>query len=151
MLALILHAIAGVITTAISVYLNRHLYRGGWKGSGIKPLEAGYYVIAVASVCLGWYFNIQYTLYDYPEQASWQHYIKMLFTNSAACSGSQDYVFANVLLFPMWIVSDGPRRGLKGSIIFFIMSLFTSFGFSMGLYLAAVERQVRNNEALKPA
>ena len=27
--------------------------------------------------------------------------------------------------------------------IYFVMSLFTSFGFAMGLYLAAQERQVR--------
>jgi hypothetical protein len=38
---------------------------------------------------------------------------------------------------------DGPRRGLRGTWVYFTMSLFTSFGFSMGLYLAAQERQVR--------
>ena len=38
---------------------------------------------------------------------------------------------------------DGPRRGLRGTWIYFVMSLFTSFSFAMGLYLAAQERQVR--------
>jgi hypothetical protein len=46
-------------------------------------------------------------------------------------------------LFPLWTISDGPRRGLRGTWIYFTMSLFTSFGFAMGLYLAAQERQLR--------
>jgi len=146
MLSLLLHAIAGVITTGISFWLNRPLYTSGWKGSRISPLEFAYYILSVVSVCIGWYFNIAYVK-AYPAEASWAHYIKMLFTNEAAASGSQDYIIANVFLFPMWIVSDGRRRGLRGSIVFFIMSLFTSFGFSMGLYLAAQERTVRLNAA----
>ena len=47
------------------------------------------------------------------------------------------------LLFPLWTMIDGPRRGLKHPWIYFIMSLFTSFGFAMALYLAAQERQLR--------
>ena len=38
---------------------------------------------------------------------------------------------------------EAVRRGLRHTWIYFTMSLFTSFGFSMGLYLAAQERQVR--------
>ena len=49
----------------------------------------------------------------------------------------------NVFLFPLWTIIDGPRRGMKQTWIYFVMSLFTSFGFAMGLYLAAQERQVR--------
>jgi hypothetical protein len=43
---------------------------------------------------------------------------------------------------------DGPRRGLRGTWIYFVMSLFTSFSFAMGLYLAAQERQVRWTRSL---
>ena len=67
----------------------------------------------------------------------------MLFTNPAASSIAQDDIIANVLLFPLWTMIDGPRRGLKHTWIYFVMSLFTSFGFAMGFYLAAQERQVR--------
>jgi hypothetical protein len=35
---------------------------------------------------------------------------------------------------------------LRWTWIYFVMSLFTSFGFAMGMYLAAQERQVRWNE-----
>ncbi|MGC4118747.1 MAG: DUF2834 domain-containing protein [Myxococcales bacterium] len=142
MLSLILHAVAGVLVTALALYMNRHLLRRGWKGATPSVLEAGYYLIAVASVAIGWYFNVVY-VFSYPNEASWAHYIKLLFTNPAACSGSQDYCFANVLLFPMWIISDGPRRGIRWAFLFFLMSLVTSFGFSMALYLAVQERQVR--------
>jgi len=69
----------------------------------------------------------------------------MLFTNPAASSGGQDLIVTNAILFPLWTMVDGPRRGLKSAWIYFTMSLFTSFGFSMGLYLAAQERQVRWN------
>lgn len=48
--------------------------------------------------------------------------------------------------FPLWTIIDGPRRGLRWCWIYFVMSLFTSFGFAMGMYLAAQERQVRWNE-----
>jgi hypothetical protein len=57
--------------------------------------------------------------------------------------GAQDLIITNAILFPLWTMIDGPRRGLRGTPIYFIMSLFTSFGFAMGLYLAAQERQVR--------
>ncbi len=80
---------------------------------------------------------------QYPVQGGWVHFTKMMFTNPAAGSIGQDLIFANVLLLPLWTMVDGPRRGLKGCWLYFVMSLFTSFAFSMGLYLAAQERQVR--------
>jgi hypothetical protein len=79
----------------------------------------------------------------YPEQASWLHFTRLLFTNPAAASGGQDLIVSNVLLFPLWTMIDGPRRGLRRTWIYFTMSLVTSFGFAMALYLAAQERQVR--------
>ena len=101
-----------------------------------------YYVLAVVSVCVGWYFNVRYVL-GYPAEASWTHFTEMLFANPAAGSVGQDMIVTNVFLFPLWTMIDGPRRGLRGTWIYFMMSLFTSFGFAMGLYLAAQERQVR--------
>ena len=61
----------------------------------------------------------------------------------ATASIGQDIIVTNVFLFPLWTIIDGPRRGLKRAWLYFVMSLFTSFGFAMGLYLAAQERQVR--------
>jgi hypothetical protein len=142
MRSLLIHAALGALTIGIFFYVNAHLYRRDWVGSRTTFLEALYYVLAVASVCTGWFFNVRY-VFAYPEEASWVHYTTMLFTNPAAASGGQDLIVTNVFLFPLWTMIDGPRRGLRATWIYFTMSLFTSFGFAMGLYLAAQERQVR--------
>jgi len=142
MTSLMIHAALGLLFLALFFYVNRHLYRSGWRGSGTSGLEALYYLIAIGSVSVGWYFDVQYVR-AFPEQAGWIHFTKMLFTNPAASSGAQDLIVANALLFPLWTVIDGARRGLRQPWMYFILSLFTSFGFAMGLYLAIQERQVR--------
>ena len=142
MTALLIHAALGALTIGVFFFVNAHLYRRDWAGSRMTFLEGLYYVLAVGSVCTGWVFNVRYML-AYPADASWVHFTRMLFANPAAASGGQDLIVTNVLLFPLWTMIDGPRRGLRGTWIYFTMSLFTSFGFAMGLYLAAQERQVR--------
>jgi Terpene cyclase DEP1 len=81
--------------------------------------------------------------------ASWMHFTRMLFDNPAAGSAGQDMIVTNVFLFPLWTMIDGPRRGMRRPWIYFVISLFTSFGFAMGLYLGAQERQLRWNAAHK--
>ena len=142
MLSLSIHAALGALCLGVFLVQNAHLYRGGWPGARTSPLEGCYYLLAVASVCVGWYFNVRY-VFAYPDEASWVHFTKLLFATPAGGSGAQDLIVTNVFLFPLWTMIDGPRRGLKGPWIYFVMSLFTSFGFAMGLYLAAQERQVR--------
>lgn len=148
MISLLIHAALGVLAVVLFFRFNNYLYRPGWNGAGVSLLESVYYVLAVGSVCTGWYFNVQY-MQTYPEEAGWWHFTKMLFTNPAAGSGSQDLITANALLFPLWTIIDGPRRGMKHCWLYFVMSLVTSFGFAMALYLAAQERQVRWNKAQK--
>ena len=142
MTSLLAHAALGAIAFGVFLYANAHLYRRDWRGSGMTFLERLYYALAVGSVCLGWYFNVRYVL-AYPAEASWIHFTRMLFTNPASGSIGQDVIVTNLFLFPLWTMIDGPRRGLRQTWIYFVMSLFTSFGFAMGLYLAAQERQVR--------
>ena len=142
MLSLVIHAALGLLTVVLFFRANRYLYARDWPGSDVTWLEGLYYVLAVTSVCIGWYFNVTYVM-TYPAEASWVHFIKMLFDNPAAGSGGQDLIITNAILFPLWTMIDGPRRGLKGTWIYFTMSLVTSFGFAMGFYLAAQERQVR--------
>lgn len=127
MISLIVHAVLGVLTTAVVLRANRHLFTGGWQGVRVAPVEALLYAIGVASLCLGWYFNIRYTQ-QFGSEASWVHFTKSLFTNWAANSAAQDYIIANVLLFPLWTILDGSRRGIRVPWGFFVMSLFTSFG-----------------------
>jgi hypothetical protein len=142
MTSLLVHAALGALTVGIFLYVNAYLYRGGWAGSRVTFVEGLYYLLAVGSVCAGWYFNVRY-VFAYPKEASWVHFTTMLFTNPAAASGAQDLIVTNAVLFPLWTMIDGPRRGLRRAWIYFTMSLFTSFGFAMALYLAAQERQVR--------
>lgn len=145
MLSLLIHAALGALAIWIFFRANDYLYAKDWPGSSISVLEGLYYALAIGSLCVGWYFNVTY-VFAYPEQASWTHFTKMLFTNPAAGSAGQDVIVTNAILFPLWTIIDGPRRGLRWTWIYFVMSLFTSFGFAMGMYLAAQERQVRWNE-----
>ena len=141
MTALLIHAALGLSFLVLFFYCNAHLYRGGWAGARLSALEGLYYVIALASVAVGWYFNTQY-VQNFGAQASWAHFTRLLFTNPAAASGAQDLITANVLLFPLWTIVDGRRLRMRQPWIYFVLSLL-SFGFAMGLYLAVHERQLR--------
>ena len=146
MVSLIVHAVLGVATTSFVVYRNRRLFTGDWAGRRATPLEIALWGIGLLSLGLGWYCNIRYTQ-QFGSDASWVHFTQSLFENWAASSAAQDYIIANVLLFPIWTIVDGRRRGLDVPWGFFVMSLFTSFAFSMAAYLAVVERQVRYDRA----
>ena len=111
MTSLVIHAALGVLTVVVFFHFTRYLYARDWRGSGVTWLEGLYYVLAVGSVCTGWYFNVTYVR-TYPAEASWAHFIAMLFTNPAAGSVGQDVIVTNAILFPLWTMIDGPRRGL---------------------------------------
>ncbi|HEY7948148.1 MAG TPA: DUF2834 domain-containing protein [Acidimicrobiales bacterium] len=138
--SLVFSGLLGVATTVLAFATNRHLFTRALVGR-TATLEGLYYVIGLASLCLGWYFNVRYT-HTY-HNASYVNYTKMLFSNWASDSAAQDYIIVNVVLLPLWTIVDGRRRGIRIPWIFFVMSLFTSLAFSMAMYLAFVERQVR--------
>jgi hypothetical protein len=144
MTSLVVHAALGVLTLVLFFVTNAQLYRRDWPGARITRLEGLYYGLAAASMCAGWYFNQTYQ-FAYPEHAGWIHFTRQLFDTPAGGSIAQDVIVTNGILFPLWTIIDGPRRGLRRPWLYFVMSLFTSFGFAMGLYLAAQERQLRWN------
>ena len=121
MTSLFIHAALGAVTVAVFFYANAHLYRR-WPGSQVTVIEGLCYALAVGSVCVGWYFNTQYVL-EYPAEQSWIHFTMMLFTNPASASIGQDIIVTNALLFPLWTIVDGSRRGLRMTWIYFVMSL----------------------------
>jgi len=139
--SLVFYGVLGIASTAIAFYCNRRLFltEGARRPSALEGL---YYFFGVASLCLGWYFNVRY-VHQYHHQASYVGYTKALFSNWAADSAAQDYIMVNLVLLPLWTIVDGRRRGLRVPWIFFVMSLFTSLAFSMAIYLAFVERQIR--------
>ena len=148
---MLISAILGVATIAVAFWVNRHLFGAGAARTvgTVTLLEGVYYVVGVCSVVLGWYFNVRYT-HTYHDASYW-NYTKMLFTNWAADSAAQDYIIVNVVLMPLWTIVEGGRRGLRWAWIFFVMSLFTSLAFSIALFLAFMERQLRyNNRAQEP-
>jgi hypothetical protein len=149
--SLLIFGALGVASTAAAFAYNRRLFGAGGAGP-VSVLEAVYYIIGVISLGLGWYFNVRYT-HQYGHTATYANYTRMLFTNWAADSAAQDYTIVNVLLLPLWTIVDGRRRELRIPWIFFVMSLFTSLAFSMAMYLAFVERQIRysRSQAAEPA
>lgn len=140
--SLVFYGVLGIISTVAAFVVNRRLFSG--RSGRITPLEGIYYFVGVCSLILGWYFNVRY-VHLYGHKASYINYIKMLFTNWAADSAAQDYTIVNIVLMPLWTIVEGRRRHLKIPWIFFVMSLFTSLAFSVAMYLAFMERQLRYN------
>src|SRR5271163_1282998 len=147
--SLVFYGILGIASTAMAFIANRRLFGDGVIGR-VAPLEGLYYVVGACSLALGWYFNVRYT-HQYGHKANYVNYTKMLFTNWAADSAAQDYTIVNLVLLPLWTISEGRRRGLQWAWIFFVMSLFTSLAFSVAFFLAFMERQLRYNRSLTPS
>jgi hypothetical protein len=147
--SLVVYGILGISSTVAAFAVNRRLFSEGQAGR-FSLLEGVYYAIGVCSLVLGWYFNVRY-VHLYGHRASYVDYTKMLFSNWAADSAAQDYIVVNVLLLPLWTITEGRRRGLRWAWIFFVMSLFTSLAFAVAFFLAFMERQLRYNRAVAPS
>jgi len=145
---LVFYGVLGIVSTVYAFAANRRLFDGEGPGR-ISALEAVYYVVGVCSLLLGWYFNVRY-VHLYGHRATYVGYTKELFTNWAADSAAQDYIIVNVVLFPLWSIVDGRRRGLRRPWVFFVMSLFTSLAFAVAFFLAFMERQRRYNQSRTP-
>lgn len=150
MSALLVHAVLGLLSIGALIGLNRSVFRTPAGGPKIAVLEAIYGVIGIASVVLGWYFNVRFVQHFggtnplWGGGASWTHYISLMFTNDAARSASQDYTIANVLVLPLWTIVDGRRRHIRAPWLYFVISLFTSFAFAVCAYLFTLERLRRH-------
>jgi len=152
MISLLVHAVLGLATVGWIVASNRTVFAKPAGGGAFSPLEVVYYVIGIASILLGWYFNIRF-VNEYAQSpnhnpiwgpGSWTQYIQLMFTNPAAGSASQDYTIINVILLPLFTIIDGYRRGLRRPWLYFVSSLFTSCAFAYAFYFATMERQRRH-------
>jgi Terpene cyclase DEP1/Predicted membrane protein (DUF2101) len=150
MVSLLVHAALGVTVVWLIVASNPAIFRRTATGPIVSTLELALYIVGVASVVLGWYFNIRFVR-DYAHghtnpiwgDGSWAQYIKLMFANPASSSAGQDYTFANVIILPLITIVGGRRRGIARPWLFFVSSLFTSFAFAWAFYLAVTERQLR--------
>ena len=152
MVSLIVHAVLGILCIWFVVRSNPAIFRRVEGGPTVSTLEAVYYVVGVASIGLGWWFNIRFVTEYGPGtmlfnplwgDGSWAQYMELMFVNPAAASAGQDYTIGNVILLPLMVIVDGLRRGIARPWMFFVVTLFTSFAFGWAFYLAAVERQRR--------
>ena len=119
-----------------------------------STLEIVYYLVGAASIAIGYYFNHQFVV-EYKTGAdnplwgpgSWADFIRLGYTNPAASSASLDYTVISVILFPMFAIVDGTRRGIRRPWLFIAYILFASSATALAFYLATVERQHRHRKA----
>lgn len=157
MVSLLVHAILGVAVVWFTVASNPKIFSRPVGGRRFSTLEVVYYVVGIASIALGYYFNHQFVQeYATPSSnpiwgpGSWQEFIALGYVNPAAASASQDYTIINVILLPLFTVIDGRRRGIRHPWLFFVSSLFTSCAFAFAFYFAAIERQRRHQQVTAP-
>jgi Terpene cyclase DEP1 len=156
MVSLIVHAILGIAVIAVIVRSNPAIFARVQSGPRLSALEIVYYVVGVASIALGYYFNNQF-VQEYATGSgnplwgpgSWTQFIQLGYVNPAASSASQDYTIINVVLLPLFTIIDGRRRGIRHPWLFFVSSLFTSCAFAYAFYFATIERQ-RRHQSVAP-
>ena len=153
MVSIIVHFLLGLACVGWIIASNPKIYAKPEGGQWLSPLECVYYAAGIASIALGYYFNIHYMLAAHGQgnlvsgPGSWPHFVREQFANPACGSGSQDYLVANVILMPAFTIVDGLRRGIRRPWLFFLSSFFTSFAFPFAFYFATMERQRRHNQA----
>jgi hypothetical protein len=155
MVSLLIHGILGFVVVGIIGRTNPHVYSRLPAGAQVSALEAFYYVVGVASIVLGYYFNNQYVEQYAPAgglhnfvwgPGSWSEFIMLGYDNPAASSASQDYTIMSLLIFPVWVIVDGRRRGINHAWLFIGFILFASSASAWAFYLAAIERQRRHQK-----
>jgi Terpene cyclase DEP1 len=153
MVALVIHLVIGFVLIAVIVRTNPAIFARFTSGPQVSKLEIFYYVVGLASVVLGYYFNNEYVQAYAPSggmhnfiwgPGSWSEFIRLGYANPAAASASQDYTIMSLLIFPVFVVVDARRRGIKGSWLYCLLLLVTSSAFPWAFYLATVERQRRH-------
>ena len=151
MVSLLVHALLGVAVLAFIVRSNSAIFTRFQTGPQVSALELFYYLVGVASIALGYYFNYHYVQeYVIPSSnpiwgpGSWQEFITLGYTNPAASSASEDYTIMSLLIFPVFAIVDGRRRGIKHAWLYIGFILFASSAFAWAFYLATAERQRRH-------
>jgi hypothetical protein len=154
MVSLLVHAILGIIVLMFIVRSNSAIFSRFHSGAQVSALELFYYVVGVVSIVLGYYFNFHYMQeYATPSSnpiwgpGSWQEFISLGYVNPAASSASEDYTIMSLLIFPVFAVVDGRRRGIKHAWLYIGFILFASSAFAWAFYLATAERQRRHQQA----
>jgi hypothetical protein len=150
MLSLLVHAVLGVVTVVAIVRGNPAIFRRPASGPMYSGLELALYACCVASVAVGWTFNIRFVTENTDGwvtnplwgDGSWAQYMQLMFDNPAAGSASGDFITANVVVLPLALLA-ARGRGINRLPLYFVATLFTSFTLGWALLLVTVERQRR--------
>ena len=136
MVSLLVHAVLGIVVIVVHRQSNPTIFRA-FRRAPVSALEIVYYVVGIASIALGWYFN-------YPVRAGVRDAVVQPDLGAGQLAGvhragtptrprarpAQDYTIVNVILLPLFTIVDGRRRGIRRPWLFFVSSLFTSFAFA---------------------
>ncbi|MBV9088523.1 MAG: DUF2834 domain-containing protein [Mycobacteriaceae bacterium] len=149
MVSLLVHAVLGLAVIGVIVASNPHVFREP-VAPKVSVLEVVYYLAGIASVLIGYYFNIRFVS-DYAHGAhnpfwgpgSWAEFMRLGYVNPAASSASEDYTIASVIVLPLFTIVDGRRRGVRRPWLYFLLVLTASTAFAWAFYLATTERQRR--------
>lgn len=153
MVSIIIHFLLGLASIVAIIASNPKIYAKPANGPWLSPLECVYYIAGIASIALGYWFNIHFVMAAHGQgnliegPASYPTFLREQFANPAAGSGNQDYIIANVILMPVFTIVDGLRRGIRRPWLFFLSSFFTSFAFPFAFYFATMERQRRHAQS----
>jgi Protein of unknown function DUF2834 len=154
MISLIAHLLLGVAATVWLLRSNRQIFSKVRGGPAFSKLEIVYLLTGLLIIPVCYYFNHQFVV-EYKTGAdnpiwgpgSWADFIRLGYTNPAASSASLDYTVISVILFPIFAIVDGTRRGIRRPSLFIAYILFASSATALAFYLTTVERQRRHQKA----
>src|ERR1700749_1076124 len=135
MVSIVVHFLLGLGCIVWIGASNPKVYAKPAGGSWLSPLECVYYAAGIASIVLGYWFNIHFVMAAHGQgnlisgPASYPEFIKGQFAPPACGSGNQDYMIANVILMPVFTIIDGYRRGGGRPRPVFFFLFFFSFCF----------------------
>jgi Protein of unknown function DUF2834 len=153
MVSIIVHFLLGLACIGGIIASNPKIYAKPTGGPWLSTLECVYYAAGIASIALGYWFNVHFMLDAHGQgnlisgPASYPTFLREQFATPACGSGNQDYMIANVILMPVFTIIDGLRRGIRRPWLFFAASFFTSFAFPFAFYFATIERQRRHEHS----
>jgi hypothetical protein len=154
MTSLIVHAVIGIALIVWIVRSNQQIFARPVVGQRFSRLEIIYWLVGIAAIPFCYYFNYLFVLeyktgVDNPiwGPGSWTQFIELGYANPAASSASLDYTIISLILWPLFAIIDGKRRGIRRAWMYFAVILFTSTATGIALYFATVERQHRLQKA----
>ena len=138
MVALLVHAILGIITIAIIIKLNPAVFKRVPAGPQLSTLEIVLlgcrHRVAAASAGTSTSASCTSTRQNpFWGQGDWSQFIKMGFANPASSSQCADYTIGNVILLPLFTIIDGRRRGIRHPWLFFVIQPFHQLRVRLGL------------------